>query len=403
MHAVSVLDHWGDVLVAGIVLEMAWLGTKKGLFRGVVLGMQSMAACVVALAVSGRMAAWLTQHAAIPSTTALGVVFLAILAVMSIGMQYAIHSLIADREVNLPPMINKIGGGLGGGLAGICFAGAILIAWSMLPIPAALRIETTRMSLDAGARMLNTFARCLAIEPLAREHLLDTYRLAAWNLPKEPAVPEPVPEPTPEMMSENDEKNGADESSIEFDWGLIPLKDLSHWKKESGDWDVIDVRKAVRTKAGKAGRIRGQGDSRLALKYPIPNNMELRFKMRVQEGSMRPAVFLKGTHVDIWLGNDGVGHTLFLHGNFTPKRAMSPLRYSFNEIYDVSLTLVGQRVTLRINAQEISSATVTDQLDEVSDELWLTLSSGDSFSPGEAEFWDLRISKPIAQANTPTP
>jgi len=403
MHAFSVLDHWGDLLVAGIVLEMAWLGTKKGLFRGVVLGMQSMAACVVALAASGRMAAWLTQYAAIPSTTALGVVFLAILAATSIGMQYALHSLIAEREVSLPPMINTIGGGLGGGLAGISFAGAILIAWSMLPIPAALRIETTTMSLDAGAKMLNTFARCLEIEPPDRERLLDTYRLAAWNRPKEPAVPEPTPEPTPELVSENDETNGTDESSIAFKWGLIPLKDLSHWNVESGEWSVIEGPKDVRSNAGKASRIRGRGDSRLTLGYPLPNNVSIGFKMRVREGSMRPAVFLKGTHVDVWVGNEGVGHTLVLQGTIKPKRATSPLRYSFNEVYDVSLTLVGQRATLRINGQEIASATVTNQREETSDTVWLTLSSGDSFSPGEAEFWDLRISKPIAQANTPAP
>jgi len=409
MHAVSVLSQWGDLLVAGIVLEMAWLGAKMGLFRGVVLGMQSMAACIAALAVSGRMALWLAQHAAIPPTTALGVVFLVILAATAIGMHYAIHSLIAEREVSLPPMINTIGGGLGGGLAGISFAGAILIAWSMLPIPAALRIDTTRLALDAGAKMLNTFAYCLEIEPRARERLLDAYRLAAWNRPKEPAVLEPMPEPEPEPepMTENDAQNGSKEPSIAFEWGLIPLKDLSHWKKESGDWDVIDVRKDVRYKARKAGRIRGEGNARLTLGYPLPNNVAISFKMRVRDRGMRqgmrPAVFLKGTDATVCLGNDGVGHTLVLLGTIEPKRPASPLRYSFDEVYDVSLTLDGQRATLRINAEEISSATVTDPRDEAADGLWLTLSSGDSFSSGEAEFWDLRIAEPVAQASTADP
>ncbi len=118
---------------------------------------------------------------------------------------------------------------------------------------------------------------------------------------------------------------------------------------------------------------------------------------------MRPAVFLKGTDVDVSLGNEGVGHTLALQGIIKPTRATSPLRYSFNQVYDVSLSLVGQWATLRIDSQEISSATVTDQRDEASDALWLTLSSGDSSSPGEAEFWDLRVSKPGAQASTAAP
>jgi hypothetical protein len=119
------------------------------------------------------------------------------------------------------------------------------------------------------------------------------------------------------------------------------------------------------------------------------------------EGSMRPAVFLKGAGVDVWIGNSGVGHTLLLQGSIKPKRAMPPLRYSFNEVYDVSLALVGQRATLRINGQEISVATITEHREEASDALWLTLSSGDALAPGEAEFWDLRISKPIADVNTP--
>ena len=120
---------------------------------------------------------------------------------------------------------------------------------------------------------------------------------------------------------------------------------------------------------------------------------------------MRPAVVLKGTHVTVWLGNDGVGHTLVLQGNIEPKRPTSPLRYSFNEVYDVSLTLDGQRATLRINAEEISSATVTDPRDEAADGLWLTLSSGDVDSPGEVEFWDLYVSKPrsIDEENATAP
>ena len=118
---------------------------------------------------------------------------------------------------------------------------------------------------------------------------------------------------------------------------------------------------------------------------------------------MRPAVVLKGTHVTVWLGNDGVGHTLVLQGNIEPKRPTSPLRYSFNEDYYVSLTLDEQRATLRINGQEIASATVTNPRDEASDGLWLTLSSGDSFSPGEVEFWVLRIAEPVAQASTAAP
>jgi len=409
MHAVSFIGHWGDLLVAGIVLEMAWLGAKMGLFRGVVLGMQSMAACIAALAVSGRMALWLAQHAAIPPTTALGVVFLSILAATAIGMHYALHFLIAEREVTLPPMINKIGGGLGGGLAGISFAGAILIAWSMLPIPAALRIDATRLALDAGAKMLNTFARCLEIEPRARERLLDAYRLAAWNRPKEPAVPEPMPEPEPEPepMQENHDQNGSEKSSIAFKWGLIPSKDLSHWKVERGEWCVFEAPKDIRSKPGKASGIRGEGNSRLTLGYPLPNNVAISFKMRVRDRGMRqgmrPAVFLKGTDVNVWLGNDGVGHTLVLLGIVEPKRPTSPLRYSFNEDYDVSLTLDEQRATLRINGQEISSAAVTNPRDEASDGLWLTLSSGDSFSPGEVEFWDLRIAEPVTQASTAEP
>jgi uncharacterized membrane protein required for colicin V production len=406
MYATGFLDHWADLLVAGIVLEMAVLGWGHGLFRGVVLGMQSIASLVLALSLSGHLAARLVD-VGIQSTAALGGSFLFVLAVVAVGFHVALQKLIAGRTARLPTLIDKIGGGLAGGLAGVSFAGAILIAFSMLPMPAAMRINTNGMALDAGSKMLRTFARCLDINPQARDRLLDKYRLAAWNRPSEPAVPEPTPEPMSEPMSKTlPKKNGqndTDASSITFRWGSIPLKDLSHWKEEGGEWSITKAPKDVASKAGNSSRIRGRGNSRLTLRYPLPSNVTISFKMLVREGSMRPAVFLKGTGVDVWIGNSGVGHTLFLQGSIEPKRAIKPLRYSFNEVYDVRLALVGQRATLRINAQEISVATLTEPREEASDALWLTLSSGDALAPGEAEFWDLRIWNPIADETTAGP
>ena len=397
MHAISFVDHWGDFIVAGIVLEMAFLGAKNGFFRGVILGLQSLAAFLFALALSGRFAAWLA-HLAIPSTTVLGVSFLSILAMAAIGIHFAIQRLIAGRSVRLSPTIDTVGGGLAGGVGGFSFAGAILIALSMLPMPAAMRVNTSGMALDAGSKMLETFARCLVMKPSARDRLLESYRLAAWIRPPQPPAPDPTPEPATEPTPAPEGDPVADEPSVAFKWGFIPVKNLSHWEVESGNWTVSETPKDRRPKPGTAGRIRGNGNSRLRLRYAVPDDMTLSFKMQVREGSMRPAVFLSGTNVDVWVGNSGLGHTLSLHGNIKPKRTPTPMRYAFGEVYDVSLTVVEQRATLRIDAQEIASATLTEQREDASEPsrgLWLTLSSGNESSEGEAEFWDLRISKPI--------
>jgi uncharacterized membrane protein required for colicin V production len=231
MHAARFFDHWADLLVAGVVLEMAVLGWRHGLFRGVVLGMQSIASLVLALSLSGHLAARLVD-VGIHSTAALGGSFLSMLVVVAVGFQFALQKLIAGRTARLPTLIDKIGGGLAGGLAGVSFAGAILIAFSMLPMPAAMRINTNGMSLDAGSKMLHTFARCLDINPQSRDRLLEKYRLAAWNQPSEPAVPEPTPEPVPKPMPKPlPKKHG---KKFRFPSGSIPLEDLSLWKEERG-------------------------------------------------------------------------------------------------------------------------------------------------------------------------
>lgn len=396
MHAISFFDHWGDFIVVGIVLEMAFLGAKNGFFRGVILGLQSLAAGILALAASGHFAAWLA-HLELPSSTVLGVSFLGVLAMSSIGMHLAIQRLIAGRHVTLSPMLDTVGGGLSGGLGGFCFAGAILIALSMLPMPAAMRVNTSAMTLDAGSKMLRTFARGLDMKPTDRDRLLENYRLAAWIRPPQQAAPEPAAEPEPGPAPQ--EPPVAGEPTCAFAWGFLPVKDLACWEVESGNWTVSQPPSTRPPKSAAAGRIRGDGNSRLRLRFPLPRDMTLSFKMLVREGSMRPAVHLSGHDVDVWVGNGRLGHRLSLHGNVKPKRPPTPLQYSFDETYDVSLTLAEQRVTLRVDAQEIASATLkehpegSDDTSDSSDGLWLSLSSGNASSPGEAEFWDLRVSK----------
>ena len=376
MHTASFSNHGGDLIVAGIVLQLAAFGAKNGLFRSVVLGMQAMTSLILAMSFADCITPWLPR-VGIPATTALGVSFLASLAVAAVGLQHALHTLIDGRNVRLPPMIDRIGGGLAGGLAGVAFAGSLLIALSMLPMPAALRLNANSMALDAGSKMLATVSRCLDIAPKARRRLMDSYRLAAWN--RAFGADEPPPPPLDPLVEEQPGEEMDRPVSPQRKPNANSLSDLDLWTIEAGTWEITED-----------GHVRGKGDSRLRLKSPIPWGRDVSLRMRVHDG-FRPAVLLTAPEVDVWLGNNAFGRSLTLHGRIEKQRE-SPSRYSFDEVYAIRFTLSGDRVRLVINSKEIATATVMHPPAE----WWLTLSAGNALSPGNVEFWDFSI-RPSSQ------
>jgi hypothetical protein len=96
-------------------------------------------------------------------------------------------------------VIDKLGGGLVGAVAGIVIAGTFLIACSIAPVPEAFRIDGSTLGYDMGTRMLRTFARCVEPNDTKREILLD-------GEPGSVPEPQPVAAPTPDAAAGTDDQ-----------------------------------------------------------------------------------------------------------------------------------------------------------------------------------------------------
>jgi hypothetical protein len=97
---------------------------------------------------------------------------------------------VPAEVVRFAPLIDKLGGGLVGAVAGIIIAGTLLITCSIVPVPEAFRLDGSALGYDMGTRMLRTFARCVEPDDAKRAILLDG----------EPGtVPEPPPAAPPAL------------------------------------------------------------------------------------------------------------------------------------------------------------------------------------------------------------
>jgi hypothetical protein len=169
--AITVLSLCGDLAVAATVTAGLVLGTRTGLFRGLEAALLAVAALVLPLALAGPVADLLV-FLDVPRRLTLGVAHGLLVAVLLWGM---LRLLAATRgsPPRLPPMLDAIGGGVCGAVAGVVLAGTGLVAWSILPVPARLRIDPAAMWLDAGTPALTIVARCAADDVDARAILLE--------------------------------------------------------------------------------------------------------------------------------------------------------------------------------------------------------------------------------------
>ena len=186
--AASLLQRFGDLIVGGVVLALVAFGVQNGLFLAVLTAMQALVALVVALAFADPLAALLVTFE-LPAVYAFPVAFGLLLVGTAVGTRLAVGGYVPAEVVRFAPVIDKLGGGLVGGVAGIIIAGTFLIACSIVPVPDAFRLDGSTLGYDMGTRMLRTFARCVEPDDAKRAILLDG----------EPgSVPEPLPvAPTP--------------------------------------------------------------------------------------------------------------------------------------------------------------------------------------------------------------
>ena len=186
--AASILQRCGDLIVGGIVLALLAFGVQNGLFLAVLAGCQALVALVVALAFADPLAAVLVTFE-IPQLYAFPAAFGLLLIGTAVATRLLVGGYVPADVVRFAPVIDKLGGGLVGAVAGIIIAGTLLITCSIVPVPEAFRLDGSALGYDMGTRMLRTFARCVEPDDAKRAILLD-------------GEPGTVPEPPPAAPSQ---------------------------------------------------------------------------------------------------------------------------------------------------------------------------------------------------------
>jgi hypothetical protein len=176
--AAGILQRFGDLLVVGVILAFTAYGAGSGIFLAVLAGMDALVSLVVALAFAKTVAAWLVA-VEMPAAFAFPAAFGLLLVATAVGIRLAIGAWVPRDTVRFAPLIDQLGGGLVGAVAGMVVAGALLIAASIAPLPASFAIDGTQLRFDMGTRLLRTFARCVEPKEEPRGQLLDGEQPAA--------------------------------------------------------------------------------------------------------------------------------------------------------------------------------------------------------------------------------
>lgn len=150
----------------------ALLGYRFGLFLATVVGLVLLAGFLGAVALAPAGAAFL-QSFDCPPAHALAVSFWAVFGLAAAACRFGIGEVVQEDDVRFRGPIDKVGGLVVGGFVGGLVAGAILVGWSMWDLPRGLKADATAMKMDAGARLLRTFARSVTGDPQARARLLE--------------------------------------------------------------------------------------------------------------------------------------------------------------------------------------------------------------------------------------
>jgi hypothetical protein len=200
----------GDVVVAITVIGLAIYGWRQGAFLATLIGLQALSSFVAALGLSSLIIDLLRAAEFVPPGRLLAVAYLVTFLACAVGIRLAIGAFVPEMAVPLAPLVD---GGLGlfvGAVAGFLLAGALLVAWSLAALPGPLRFTPAGLTLDPGAWLLGTFARCVAVEPERRAELLGGNAAVAAG-PDAPRCSEPF------IDIDGDGKLGSGEPLLDVD------------------------------------------------------------------------------------------------------------------------------------------------------------------------------------------
>ena len=184
-----------------IVLGLVAYGFLHGIFRSVLVGMQALVSFIVALTFIPSLTELLITID-IPPVYAFPVSLVVLAAGTALGIHLIIQKYVPDESIELLSIIDKVGGGFVGGVAGFIAAGGFLVAISLLPLPKDFQLQASDLRFDFGEPMLRTFARIIELDGEKRERLLsgDTWTTVSLNADSMPVYPEkPMPPDSQEL------------------------------------------------------------------------------------------------------------------------------------------------------------------------------------------------------------
>ena len=174
-----------------MLFRSALYGWQHGLFLATLAGLQVLGSFFAAIFLADLVAPLVSQ-AGCEDRYAFAVAFLVVLLGSMAAIRLVAWAAMRDARVELARLVDRVGGTLTGALAGYALAGAVLVAWSMAPAPAAFELKGARLTLDAGTPLLKAAARSASDETLA-DRLVRCYETGDWEARKLPVEAEAAP------------------------------------------------------------------------------------------------------------------------------------------------------------------------------------------------------------------
>lgn len=146
----------GNFLVIGPIVFWAMQGMTNGLFWSAFQTVQFVVPLTLALSFFDTLAGLLAQ-AKLTQAQGCFVAFAVIFFGGWVGIRQAGVALLPEEGIRTYKIVDRLGGVAMGALAGTVFAGGLLIAWSMVPLSAQLKIDVGQLKFDAGAKVIEQF------------------------------------------------------------------------------------------------------------------------------------------------------------------------------------------------------------------------------------------------------
>lgn len=253
----------GNGIVLAALVGMIAFAWKQGLFVATVVALGCLAAFVGALAgvVSGSR---FLLDVEVPGTLAPAVAYALLLSSLLLALRAACGRWIPEQALWMGGLASRLGACGAGCIAGAIVAAAVLIGWTMLPLPSSLVLRSDELFWDPGPWALRVFTRFVEFDRARRDSMLGGSGLARGTA--SPAGSDPFFDENGNCVRDSDERfidrdgngqftvmpEGASGVAREGEWrpGLVDHYRLAAWRQvmamhppriSSGDGTSVEV------------------------------------------------------------------------------------------------------------------------------------------------------------------